>query len=131
MNKKILLSSLIFTILDIIWIKKFMGPRYKIMVEKIQNSIMKVDISSAAICYLVICFTINYFVLPYVPKNNYKLFNHSFIMGIVLYAVYDLTCAAVFKDWDKKLMVIDIFWGGFSFFLTTYLTNHLLSSNFN
>ena len=126
MYKRFIYSSLIFTIIDLLWIKYYMGGKYEVMVNQIQGSDMIVNTKIAACAYLVLCFALNYFVIPYVTKNDCRLWTHSFIFGLVLYAVYDFTCGAVFHKWDKKLMIIDILWGGLVFVLTNYLTNKLV-----
>lgn len=128
MIKKILLSSFILTIIDILWIKYYMGNKYKIMVNNIQNSEIKLNFVPAILAYITLCFTINYFALPYVKENNIKLLSHSFVLGIVCYAIYDFTCGSIFKKWDNKLMVIDILWGGILFLLTNYITNLIIKN---
>ena len=126
MIKKILLSSFILTVIDVLWIKFYMGDKYKVMIKIIQNSEFKFNVIPAILAYLVLCFTINYFCLPFVKENNIKLLTHSFLLGIVVYATYDFTCGAIFEKWDQKLMIIDILWGGVLFSLTNYLTNLII-----
>ena len=36
-------STLILLVLDLIWLKTYMGPRYNTMINKIQGSEMKVN----------------------------------------------------------------------------------------
>ena len=86
---------------------------------------LKVDIVSAGLSYFTLCFALNYFVLPYVKTNDYRLISHSFMFGLVIYGVYDFTCGAIFEKWDKKLMIIDTLWGGILYMITNYLTNIL------
>ena len=123
MLKKVLISSAILTIVDLLWLKHFMTDKYNIMIQTIQKSKLKVDYTSAILSYLTLCFSLNYFVIPYVTENDCRLLSHSFIFGLVLYGVYDFTCGAIFKDWDKQLMLIDILWGGVLYMVTNYLTN--------
>ena len=35
--------------------------------------------------------------------------------------IYDFTAAAVLKDWDIKLALLDILWGSFVFFISAYI----------
>ena len=93
-----------------------------------QNSKLKVDLVSAGLSYFTLCFALNYFVLPYVKTNDYGLLSHSFVFGLVTYAVYDFTCGAIFEKWDKKLMIIDTIWGGVLYMITTYLTNLIVKN---
>ena len=72
--------------------------------------------------YFLMLIGLNIFVIPNVRKSN--LFSDSikygFLFGIVVYGIYDMTCAALFTKWDIKLAIIDILWGGFVFFISTY-----------
>lgn len=124
---KIIISSVIFTVIDLLWLKFYMTDKYNIMINIIQNSSLKLDTICAFFAYLTLCFSLNYFVLPYVTENDCRLITHSFMFGLVMYAVYDFTCGAIFKDWDKKLMIIDIIWGGVVFCLSNYLTNLIIN----
>ena len=118
---KLIISSVILTILDLIWIKLVMGPLYQKMIPNIQGTQMIVNEKFALYSYLTLIFSINYFILPNVKKN--KNLSYAFIFGLVLYGVYDFTGAAVFTNWDKLTMILDILWGGILFFLTAFLTN--------
>jgi len=80
MIKKMLLSSFILTLIDMLWIKFYMADKYKIMVNNIQNSELKLKVVPAILAYITLCFTINYFALPYVKENNIKLLTHSFVL---------------------------------------------------
>ena len=122
---KILISSALLFVIDILWLKFYMTEKYQKMIYKIQNSKLKVDIVSAGLSYFTLCFALNYFVLPYVKTNDYRLISHSFMFGLVIYGVYDFTCGAIFEKWDKKLMIIDTLWGGILYMITNYLTNIL------
>ena len=117
-------STLILLVLDLIWLKTYMGPRYNIMINKIQGSEMKVNNIYAFFAYLLMVIGLNTFVLP---KLNFKNINvkdclkYGFLFGIILYGVYDFTCGAVFAKWNTKLALIDVLWGGVVYFLSCYL----------
>ena len=122
-----ILSSLTLLILDFLWIGMYMGKKYGVMIEKIQKIKMSggpEKIFYAVLAYSLMVLGLNLFVLPRINTNNVKLKDcliHGFLFGIILYGVYDFTCAAVLKDWDIKLAFIDIFWGGFVYFISCYL----------
>ena len=116
-----IIATTILLILDILWLKLFMGPRYTIMVKKIQNSEMKVNFISALISYTLMVYLLNNVVIKYNLSNL-----ETFLFGIGLYGVYDFTAGAVFKNWDFKLAIIDILWGGFVYFISVYLAKKFL-----
>lgn len=123
LNNKVLVSSILLLVIDLVWLKFYMTDKYKVMIQNIQNSKLKVDYVSAILSYFTLCFALNYFVIPFVKTNDNRLITHSFMFGLVVYGVYDFTCGAIFTKWDKKLMIIDTLWGGILYMLTNYLTN--------
>ncbi len=45
----------------------------------------------------------------------------AFILGLCIYAVYEMTNYALITDWHIKTVLIDTLWGGILFALTTFL----------
>jgi uncharacterized membrane protein len=46
-----------------------------------------------------------------------------------LYGVYDLTCGAIFKNWDFNLAFVDMLWGGLVYTVSLYLSKQLIERN--
>jgi len=116
-------SSMTLLILDFIWISTYMGGKYNILVNKIQNSKMEVKTIYAVFAYSLMLLGLNIFVLPKIDTENVKVSDcliYGFLFGVILYGVYDFTCAAVLKDWDIKLAFIDILWGGLVYFISCF-----------
>ena len=100
-----------------------MNNQYGTLVRTIQGDNMKANPVFAVLAYLLMIVGLNVFVLPNIRKG-YELedsLKYGMTFGIVLYGVYDFTAGAVFSKWDKKLAVIDVLWGGFVYFLASYL----------
>lgn len=57
--------------------------------------------------------------------NYYK----AALLGLAVYGTYDFTNLATFKDWEYKILLIDISWGifvsVFSLFLTDMIYKHI------
>ena len=121
---KLIVSSVILTVIDLIWITFIMGPFYNKMIPNIQSTQMIVNKKFAMFRYLTLIFALNYFVLPNVEKNNNL--SYGFIFGLVLYGVYDFTAAAVLTNFSEKIIYLDIVWGGLLFMITTFLTNKII-----
>ena len=119
--KKILISSVVLTVLDLVWLKFYMTDKYVKMIKLIQKEDMKVKILYALFAYLTLCFAVNYFV----PDSDENYYIKNFLLGLSIYGVYDFTCAAIFKNWDIELMIQDIIWGGILFSSTRYLTKEI------
>ena len=87
-----------------------MLPEYKKMIKKIQKKNPKFDYKYAACAYILMVIGLLHFVLPRVESYE-DVFRHGTLFGLVVYGVYDFTCASVFEDFDKKAMAYDIVWG--------------------
>jgi uncharacterized membrane protein len=123
MNRN-LLATVILLILDFTWISLFMGKQYKSLVKKVQKSEMQGRLQYALLSYILMVLGLNIFVLPNISKENALLdsIKYGFIFGIILYGVYDFTAAAVLDNWDIQLAIVDILWGGFVFFISSYIS---------
>lgn len=118
-NKK-LISILSLLILDYLWIYLFMNNKYKKLVLNIQKTNLKVNIYSAIGAYLLMI----YLLLEIVIKYNLS-YIETFIFGFSIYGIYDLTCGAIFKNWDFQLALIDMIWGGFVYTTTLYIYKNI------
>jgi len=121
---------LYYIILDGIMIASYMGNNFGIMIKKIQNGEpMKTRLIPAIICFLILAFGINYFVLDKV-RNTHIItdsLKYGLVFGLTVYAVYDLTNYATFKNYTLKTTIIDILWGGTLGFVVTALTKYTIT----
>ena len=126
---KIVISTILLLVLDIIWIGGFMGGQYEGMIKKIQGSKMTLNMLYAVLTYILMIIGLQFFVISNVKEENLLMdsLQYGFLYGMILYGVYGLTAAAVIKDWDILVTVYDIIWGGTVYFLTAYLTFVILS----
>ena len=115
MGKTIILTAIIMLILDALYLNAI-GKAYSQQVAKIQRTVMNIKIEGAAVCYLFLIFGLYYFIL----KDKKSVFD-AFLLGMVIYGVYDATTYAVFKKWSPSLAALDTLWGGVLFALTTML----------
>jgi uncharacterized membrane protein len=83
---------------------------------EIQGSPLVMDFFAAALCYISLAFGLYYFVL----REKRSLLD-AFLLGIVIYAVYETTTKASLKKWSYKIVVLDTLWGGILFTLTTFV----------
>jgi uncharacterized membrane protein len=115
MDIKIILGIIIvLLILDLVWIKLVVGNMWKKNVETVQKSDMKLNTLFASLSYIAIVFGLVYFVQRHITTENYvreSLIN-GFLFGVVLYAVFNFTNLALFKEYDIKTGVVDTLWGG-------------------
>ncbi len=123
MTKQILIAIAVLLILDLFWIYMYMGGKYSKLVNDIQGSEMVVNPVMGALAYLLMVIGLVLFVLPLIRKGHEleDSLLYGFTFGIVLYGVYDFTAGAVLKDWDVKLAVTDVIWGGIVYFTAAYV----------
>ena len=119
--KKIIISSVILLAVDLIYLKNIGTPVFGKLVKNIQGSELKLNILGAFISYLFLILAINYFIL--IPKK--KIFD-AFILGLCIYAVFDGTNLAIFKNYTIHASLIDTLWGGTLFAITTFLTYKII-----
>ena len=100
----------------------------------VQGTAMKVNIPSAAVCYILIVLGLYYFVLRHIiipnatssaaSSQTMRLsdgIKAAFFLGILVYGVYETTTLAILRNWSPMTAVIDTTWGGTLFALSTYL----------
>ena len=81
---------------------------------------MKINFLGAALCYIFLVTGLNYFIIK--PKKSVY---DAFLLGLVIYGVYETTNYALFKNWSILTVIMDTLWGGLLFALTTYIVNTL------
>jgi uncharacterized membrane protein len=111
----ILLSAIVFVVLDFIYLNLISGF-FKSQIETIQKSSLELDILATIFCYLFLVFGLNYFIL-----SQKKSILDAFLLGLVIYAVYEFTNKGLFTKWNYSTVIIDTLWGGVLFALTTYI----------
>ena len=115
MIKNIILLGLIFVLVDAGFLY-LMSNSFQSLIKKIQGSPLKMNLYATLACYIVLVSSLYYFVIY--KKGSYL---DAFLLGFFIYAVYETTNMAIFKDWSISIGLIDLSWGGFLFLITTYL----------
>ena len=114
-----LASAIIFVSIDFIYLN-LIKNYFSNQIKSVQVSQMKVNLFGAVLCYIFLVVGINYFIIK--PK---KSVSEAFLLGIIIYGVYETTNYALFKNWSILTVIIDTLWGGVLFASTTYLVNML------
>ena len=114
-----LISAIILVSIDFVYLNIIKGFFDK-QIQLVQGSQPKMNYLGAALCYLFLIVGINYFIIK--PK---KSVSDAFLLGIVIYGVYETTNYALLKEWSILTVIIDTLWGGLLFASTTYIVNML------
>jgi uncharacterized membrane protein len=115
----LLLSAVTFVSIDYIYlnlIKDYFGKQ----VQAVQGSPLKINYLAALLCYIFLIIGLNYFIIK--PKRSVQ---DAFLFGLVIYAVFETTNWALFKNWSVFTVLIDSLWGGVLFALTTYIVRFI------
>ena len=113
----LLLSAIVFVSLDYCYltlIKDFFTNQ----IEIIQGSPVKINYLAFIICYIFLIIGINYFIIK--PKRSIQ---DAFLLGLIIYGVFETTNMALFTKWSWITVFIDTLWGGLLFALTTFIVS--------
>lgn len=116
MNFKLFLFILVVLIvIDIIYLS-FIADYMNKVVRNIQGKPIKLEIISVILIYLFISLGLYYFII--IEKRPVL---YAFLLGIIIYGVFDLTNFNLFEKWKLDTVIIDSLWGGILLSLTTYI----------
>lgn len=114
-----LISAIIFISIDFIYLNLIKGY-FNNQIQSVQGSAPKINYLGAALCYIFLIIGINYFII-----KPHRSVSDAFLLGIIIYGVYESTNYALFKNWSILTVLIDTLWGGLLFATTTYIINLL------
>ena len=112
----LVLSAVILLALDGIFIYAT-SPIFKRQIMDVQGSPLKINMQGGALCYLFLIGGLYYFIL-----KQHRSVKDAFLLGLVIYGVFETTSFALLKNWKFTTVLLDTLWGGMLFALTTYLT---------
>ena len=114
-----LISAIVFISIDFVYLN-LIKDYFENQIKKVQGSAVKFNLFGAVLCYIFLIFGINYFIIK--PR---KSVNDAFLLGLVIYGVYETTNYALLSNWSILTVIMDTLWGGILFALTTFIINKL------
>ena len=117
----VIISGIVLLVLDYFYLNSA-GTFFNNLVISIQGSKIKIKIIGLILCYLTLILGINYFIILNTDLNYPKKLMNSFLLGLLIYGVYEFTNYSILNKWNFTAVVIDTTWGGFLFLLTTFIT---------
>jgi uncharacterized membrane protein len=118
-NYSLLVSAIIFVCLDAVYLN-FMKNYFDKQVQDIQGTKIQFNLLAALICYIFLIYGLNYFIIR--PRKSPS---DAFLLGLVIYGVYETTNWAIFTKWSPLTVIMDTLWGGILFALTTTIVQFL------
>ena len=110
--KRYAIASLILFFTDYVYIQ-FIKQHFINQIMLVQKDIVKINYFAVFLCYVMLTVGFYYFA---VMKRFSNL--EIFMLGFMVYGVYETTNWALFRDWNVQTVVIDTTWGGLLFLLT-------------
>ena len=114
--KNLLVSGAAMLLLDFFYLSAF-SNFFNTLVKSIQGYQIEFNAVGAVLCYILLIFGLNYFII-----DQKKSLMDAFLLGIVIYGVYETTNYAILKKWNMKAVALDTMWGGVLFAITTKIT---------
>lgn len=117
---QLLVSAIVFVVLDFLYLN-FIKDYFANQIKLVQGSPMKINYLATLICYIFLIFGINYFIIK--PNRSIQ---DAFLLGLVIYGVYETTNKALLSKWTWTTVIIDTLWGGILFALTAFIVKYIL-----
>ena len=111
----ILVTGIIMLLIDLPYLM-IIKDYFNKLIKDIQGTTIELDIFASLLCYLIMSIGLWYFIL----RENREI-TDAFLLGIVIYGVYEATSKALLKKWKWSAVILDTLWGGILFSLTTYV----------
>ena len=108
-----LVATGIFVAIDSVWLGLIAPKFYKKHIGHILAP--KPDFIAAAIFYIIYIIAVVVFVIvPGLDEGSLSfVISHGALLGLAMYATYDLTNQATVKNWPKTVTIVDLAWGTF------------------
>jgi uncharacterized membrane protein len=114
------LSAVILVSIDFVYLS-WIKPYFDTQIYRVQGSPLCINLWGAILCYFFLVFGLYYFIL-----REKKSILDAFLLGLVLYGVYETTSYSLLKNWSFQTVIMDTLWGGILFALTTFFINKIL-----
>lgn len=121
-----ILPFFLFLTLDQIWFHVYsLKNIYKPVFQKINNSKHTIRIWSALLAWMILSISVSLFLTFHSYEEHLPYLWSGFIIGFIIYAVYNLTNYASIQNYSLKMTIIDTIWGtllyGFVLWVCSYL----------
>lgn len=113
MISRYIFASILLLLLDMIFLK-WNERLFHNQVITVQRVILQPNYNAIMITYLLLIFTLCYFII-----RTHRNVGEAFLLGFLIYGIFEFTNMSIFKKWELKTAVIDSLWGGTLFALVT------------
>ena len=104
------LLSIVYLILDILWISTMTPLLYRKGFEVIQKTPLQFNSYYAILAYVTLLGVLYWICRPLSRAYQHKWIAYS-LVGFALYSIYNFTNGAVFSEYSSTMVVVDTLWG--------------------
>jgi uncharacterized membrane protein len=119
-TKQILVAAFVMLALDFLYLS-INKANLENQVISIQKVVMQVSYPPMVLCYVFLISGLAYFIL-----RQHRPVTDAFLLGALIYGVFDSTNSAIFKKWSPYLAMMDTLWGGILMAATTQVVYTLV-----
>ena len=116
----IIVLSIVVLVLDMIYIS-CVKTLFNKLIKGIQGSDLKLDLTATLLDYILIIFSMYYFII----QKNASI-EEAMILGLCIYGIYELTNMAILKRWTWEVVMIDSIWGAVLYGTSTFLYRKII-----
>jgi len=116
----IVVLSVVILVLDMIYIN-CVKTLFNKLIKGIQGSDLKLDLTATFLDYILIIFSMYYFII----QKNASI-EEAMILGLCIYGIYELTNMAILKRWTWEVVMIDSIWGAVLYGTSTFLYRKII-----
>ncbi len=112
MSSRLGRAAIVMIVMDLVWIRLVMMPRYADMGRRIQGRDIVVRPIPGVLTYALMVLGLREFVIGSSEREEgkRKVMRRGVLFGIVVHGVYNGTCMAVFDEWDASTALLDVMW---------------------
>ena len=116
---EIILTGILFVVIDSIYLSS-VSKYFNKQILSVQGNNLKLEPISAILCYIVLIFSIYYFII-----SRHARILDAMLLGWTIYLVYELTNKAIISKWSWRTVLLDGVWGGILYGLTTLIVYYI------
>jgi uncharacterized membrane protein len=117
--KTLVISAILLVCIDAMYLT-LIKDYFNNQIKQVQGSAIQLNWMGAILTYMFLVGGLYYFIL----RNRKSVFD-AFLLGIVIYGVYEYTNLSLLKNWRVLTTILDTLWGGILFALTTFIVYKL------
>jgi uncharacterized membrane protein len=114
-NIDLLIVAVVLILIDSVYLN-LTKSYFSKQIARVQGKPIELNIVGLLLCYTFLIFGFNYFII-----QKQQSIMDAFLLGLVIYAVYEFTNYALFSNWSILTVIMDTLWGGVLFATTAFI----------